>query len=348
MSRTSEEIVAEMMNNLPEQMNRTAGTVVYDLQKPAAIELAVLEGKQDTILDNAFFATADDEHKEQIAADRAGITRKAADYATGYVTITGTPETEVPVGTLVSSDYLEFETMEEATVGSGGSVTVPVQCTESGSEGNVPAGAIYEFSVTIEGLNTVTNEAALSGGYDIESIESFSERYYAKIKNPGYSGNPGHYEMWALEVDGVGAAKCLPRTPSVGSVTTLITDRNGRAADADLIQSVWEYIETQRPCPATSIVAAPTEKTVTVSATLSVSRGTPADYVSLVSSAIEAYIKTIPFKGTGRRISYAQISEAILSVDGITDCDDLLINGSAASLEIGETEVPYFSGFSIS
>ena len=339
MARTANEVTADILNRMDEGYDRSTGSVIYDLQAPVGEEIAALESTNESILDNAFFETADDEHKEIIAKDRANITRRQATYSTGYVTISGVAGTVIPKGTQVASDYLVFDTTEEATVGEEGTVIVPVQCETAGATGNVPVGAIYEFPVTISGLNAVTNTEAMSNGYDIESIEDFSDRYHATQTKPSGAGTPGDYEVWALEVDGVSAAVCFGRTPSVGSVTVYIMDQNHRAADATLRAAVAAHIETRRPSPANVIVSPVEEVEIDVSATVYVASGAVSDYEEAITEAIQNYILSIGYSSDARRVSVVLIGEAILGVEGVTDVDNLTVNGGTDSIALSTTEI---------
>lgn len=339
MARTANEVTADILNRMDEGYDRSTGSVIYDLQAPVGEEIAALESTNESILDNAFFETADDEHKEIIAKDRANITRRQATYSTGYVTISGVAGTVVPKGTQVASDYLVFDTTEDATVGEEGTVIVPVQCETAGATGNVPVGAIYEFPVTISGLNAVTNTEAMSNGYDIESITDFSERYYNSIRKSAGAGTEEDYETWALEVDGVAAAVCFGRTPSIGSVTVYIMDQNHRAASADLISAVEDHIEEKKPCPANVVISAVSEVAIDVSATVYVSSGTVTDYEEAITEAIGGYIKGIGYSRDSRRVSVVLIGEAILGVEGVTDVDNLTVNGGTDSIALTDTQI---------
>ena len=339
MARTANQVTADILNRMDDKYDRSTGSVIYDLQAPIGEEIAALEGTNEEILDNAFYETASNEYKEIIAKDRANITRRPATYATGYVTITGDPGTEIPEGTQVASDYLVFDTIETATIGDEGTVMVQVQCETPGSTGNVPVGAIYEFPVTISGLNAVTNTAAFTNGYGIESMDDFSVRYYNSIRKSAGAGTEEDYENWALEVDGVAAARCFGRTPSVGSVTVYIMDQNHRAADATLISATEDHLAELKPCPANVIVYSVSEVTINISATVYVSSGSVSDYQTAIEEAIDDYIKGISYSRDTRRVSVVLIGEAILGVEGVTDVDNLTVNGGTDSIPLTDTQI---------
>lgn len=348
MARTASEITADILNRMPETYDKSVGSVIYDLQSPVGEEIAKLDKTNEGILNNAFFETASDHYKEVIAKDRANITRRQATYSSGYVTITGEPGIVIPTGTQVASDYLVFDTTEEVTIPAEGSVMVMVRCETAGAIGNVPQGAIYSFPVTIAGLNTVTNTESFVNGYDIEAMSDFENRYYASIRKSAGAGTEEDYETWALEVEGVAAAVCFGRTPSIGSVTVYIMNQNHRAADATLIQNVLDHLNTKKPCPAEVYVDSVTEVAVDVAAQISVSTGTVSDYQTAIENAITAYITDIGYTKETRRVSLALVAQAILSVPGVIDADNITLNGNTDSIDLADTEIAYLDEVTLS
>ena len=109
MARTREEIVSEMMASMPDTYDKTEGSPFFETQMPTAIQLEQMEQREDQILANAFYDTADDEHKELIAKDRANIERKAAVPSSGMVLISGTEGAPVTKGIRVASDTVTLQ-----------------------------------------------------------------------------------------------------------------------------------------------------------------------------------------------------------------------------------------------
>ena len=139
------------MSNLPNTYDKSVGGHFWNIQMPLAIELEGVNATNENTLNNAFFETADLEHKKKIARDRAQIEMKAATYAHGIVKITGEVGATVAKGILVASDNLTFTVEEEKQIESSGMIEVEVQCTTVGEVGNIPVGAIKNFPVTING-----------------------------------------------------------------------------------------------------------------------------------------------------------------------------------------------------
>lgn len=338
MARSKEEIAKTMMQNLPDTYDRSEGSVTWDLVTPAAIELADREETDETILKNAFYDTADEEHKLMIAHDRANIERKAATYATGVLKITGEPGATVAVGDTAASDNLLFTITEAATIPASGTVEVSARCQTPGSGGNVPVGAVKEFPVTLEGLNTVTNEAPFEGGYEQESMDDLSVRYNEKVKDPATSGNPAHYRQWAKEVPGVGGVMIKPRHPSRGSVTVVIIDANKRAASQTLCNECLEHIEENRPIGADVYVVPASEKIIDVSVTVTAT----GDVTQAITDNLTEFLKEQAFESG--YVSYAKIGEQILNTAGVIDYENLLVNGAVANVPTAPDEVAVLGG----
>ena len=336
MARTREEIVSEMMASMPDTYDKTEGSPFFETQMPAAIQLEQMEQREDKILANAFFETADDEHKELIAKDRANIERKAAVASTGNVLIKGTPGKEVPKGIKVASDVVVFTVKESKIIPESGEIYTEVECDVAGTVGNVPVGAIKDFPVTVSGLHSVTNDKAFDNGYEKEPMSDFSKRYYDKIRNPVISGNEAQYRQWALEVPGVGDAKVKGRSPSRGSVTITIIDASKTAADSALCEKVFSYIEERRMLGADVHVVSAEEVPIAVSLTITNGDHTK-EYVELIREKLTKWLAEQAFQSD--YISYAMINREILTVQGIIDIDKLLVNGKVGNVQIGYGQV---------
>lgn len=327
------DIQDRMMSNMPNTYDKSVGGHFWNIQMPLAIELEGINVTNENTLNNAFFETADLEHKKKIARDRAQIEMKAATYAHGIVKITGEVGAKVAKGILVASDNLTFTVEEEKNIGSDGTVEVEVTCTTSGEIGNIPTGAIKTFPVTIDRLFTVTNEQAFSNGYAEESLEDFSARYYNKIRTPATSGNVYHYQNWALEVSGVGGVRVNKRTPKRGSVTLTIIDANKQPADEELVQAVQEHVEEEMPCLVDLYVNAAQEVKVDVSVKI-VTQLKENDFKNLITQKIDEYLRELAFSRDVASVSYARIGERILDIEGIEDYTDLTVNGGTSNIAI--------------
>lgn len=346
MADDKDTIQARMLANISDEYDKTEGSFFYDATKPAAIELEKLDGKTDIILDNGFADTAAGEYLDRLAGER-GVYRKAATKSTGTVAVTGVVGALIVAGEMVSSDNVSFVFKESSNIPAGGSINVEVECTEYGTIGNVPVGAIKYFPKTLEGLQLVTNALAFTNGYAAESDESLRERYYAVIRTPATSGNKYHYLNWAKEVVGVGDARVFPLADGAGTVKLLIINANKRAADSTLIDDVAAHIEENRPIGATVTVLSATEKEIDVSVTLVIDDAnyTIAEVTTAIENNLTAYFADIAFIET--YVSYAKIGNIIFETPGVLDYSNLLVNTGAANVAIAETEIPVLGGVTV-
>ena len=117
-----------------------------------------------------------------------GIRLLAAQKAAGMLQITGEAGASVYAGFLVQArNNQRFVTLEDAVIGEGGTVSVPIQAYEAGPEGNVDAGAIDTVVTPLAAVVSVTNPKATAGGRARETWQEFRERYYNSVDKAGGS-----------------------------------------------------------------------------------------------------------------------------------------------------------------
>ncbi|MFF7198193.1 baseplate J/gp47 family protein [Streptomyces sp. NPDC008079] len=117
-----------------------------------------------------------------------GIARMAARRAVGTVTFSRTGDTTttifIPVGTEVSTTdaSVVVQTVTGGTLMPGAtSVTVAVQSVTAGPEGNVGAGMANLVTSPVQGVGSVVNTAALTGGMSRETDSELRARWKATV-----------------------------------------------------------------------------------------------------------------------------------------------------------------------
>ena len=117
-----------------------------------------------------------------------GIRVLAAQKATGSITITGDAGATIYAGFIVQArNNQRFVTLEDVTISSSGTATVPIQAFEAGPDGNVAAGTIDTVVTPLAAAISVTNAAATVGGRNRETDQEFRERYLSSVDKPGGS-----------------------------------------------------------------------------------------------------------------------------------------------------------------
>ncbi|MEG6612706.1 baseplate J/gp47 family protein [Pseudoclostridium thermosuccinogenes] len=323
---TYENILKDMLSRVTSDVDKREGSVIFDALAPCAYKLAETYFKLNNFIDLVSADTAVGEYLDRVVADY-GIKRKAATYAVRKVEATA----PVDIGTrwgLKDTTYVITEKMSDTEY--------KAKCEQLGSIGN-------QYSGLLDNIDNVPDVAAaltdiIISGEDEETDDSLRARFYNQIRTPSTSGNADHYRKWAMEVAGCGDAKVLPLWNGNGTVKVLVVDEN-MAVDEALPAAVAAHIETVRPIGAAVTVESPQEKVISISAGVVLDGSkTLNDVYNSFSKAFSEYLKDIVFKNYS--ISYARIGSLLLSTDGVADYVNLLVNGGAANITIGETEVP--------
>lgn len=333
-----EQILNRILSNIPDRYDKSKGLFPYDFSKATAIEFERKNKEIQEVASKLDVENLEGEELERFVYQRTGQERKPATKATKVVTITGQEGAKISKGDLVSADTVNFVSLEDKTIDSTGQMTVLVECEEYGSIGNVPAGAIKYFPVSIPGLVDVYNPEAVTNGYDAETDDELRKRYYEKLQRPAKAGNKYHYEQWAKEVVGVGGVRVVPRWNGPLTVKVVIIDSNGQPASQELIDNVFNHIESERPFGANVTVVSAIPVEIDISVNLVLADGyTEQQVKNYISQNIVDCLKSIAFKTN--YISYAKIGSIILETEGVIDYSNLKVNGGMANIPIGNEEV---------
>lgn len=273
-----------------------------------------------------------------------GLTREPGTAATGVVRFTSfTPDNQsatIAVGTPVkTASNIIYDVVEDSTnsawsaaanayVRPAGtaSITVPVQCEATGTVGNVAAGAICLLGSAISGIDTVTNDAALTNGSDGETdaalrvrfvsyVNSRSKATLAAIEDAITDVSADLIYQVIENVDTSGAF--LP-----GNVVAFIDDGSGDVSDA-VIDEVYAAIDDVRPAAVSIQVVRPKVVRPPVAMTVSInSAGDLPTIQTTISTNIAAYLNGLTI---GESASYSRLiqiayasSTAVTNVSGVT------------------------------
>lgn len=327
MKMTYEELLQAMLDKVPDNVDKREGSVIYDAIAPCAFFLAQQNFQLDNFVDLVFPDTAVGEYLDRVVASY-GVTRKAATQAVRKVTTTAPVELKTRWG-IQNLVYTVMEQLEENTY--------KAICETPGSIGNQYFGVMQPVSNGITAI-TATLSDVLVPGADEETDEALREKFYTKVRLPATSGNAYHYQLWALEVPGTGAAKVFPLADGPGTVTVLMVDSD-KGISESLPATVAAYIETVRPIGATVTVKSPDALTVNVTANVLLDKSRSLSEVQKdFETAVASFLKDTVF--TTYRVSYAKLGSLLLDIQGVEDFETLLLNGAAGNITVGERQVP--------
>ena len=337
-ARTQEEILTELLSESKLPSSKVEGVFEYDVLASNAIEFAKVEQEMAEMHQSAFGMTAWNEYLD-MKAEGHGVVRRQAVKAVGTVTVTGN-------GTVAEGSYFQtalgtrFIALE--TVAVEGEAEINIEAVEAGASGNVAAGTITVIPMSIAGINSVTNAEATHDGYDREDDETYRARYLKHVRLPATSGNPAQYVEWAMEVEGVGAARCIRTWNGPNSVKVVIANANFEAASDYLVQQVYDHIQEIRAIGAKLTVVSAKQKAINIEAEI-IGSLNETDFRQGLLDYFQRLTQRIMTSGENRKsyyVSYAQISSIILVEGEADDHNDLLINGGKENITLADEELP--------
>ena len=361
---SAEEIVQAMLAGL-DGYDTTEGGFVWDMVMPTALEKAeLLEFWLPLALKTMSHIWAKGRWLDYHAADAGNMKRKGKAFAYGDVFVTTTKAVTFPQGFIFSvpsensAPAIDFETVQEASIDTEGTLTIRVKAVEAGTSSNVADDTITIMKNPIKGVELITNTAT-SGGTEEESDDSLRKRiddYYAG-RGASFVGNRADYERWAREVDGVGTAHCIPTFFGPNSVKIVLCDANGDPATQELCAAVYQYIfgtsheDLARLAPIGSRgvmraeVAPPSLINVSVSLNVKLADDMTKEAASAaIAAALKKLFKSLADEGNVYGVlKYVDVSAAINQVAGVEDFRHLRLNGTLDNVTFAQDEMPKLS-----
>ncbi len=334
---TPETIKAAILARCNTTLQTREGSYTNDLISPVSFEL----WRWCMTLDELITAFYVDEHSGVYLdkhAELLGLARKAGTRAFAPIHFTGRDGVTIPAGTVFFSDTgLQYTLAYDVTI-QNGTGSGALKASGLGDKYNAPAGAITKILRNIPGLDGWTSDAA-AGGTDPESDKDLFARIDQRRKDPATSGNEAHYREWAMSCNGVGAVKVTGLWNGPGTVRVLLADYDRQPVDQAVVDACAAYIQTQRPVGADVTVLSAVGAPVSVSAQVTFDPSTTLAAVqSSFTAKLDSYLRDISF--TNYTVYTNRVASLLMGVDGVIDYANLLVNGGAGNVTIGETEVP--------
>ena len=337
MSKTYENIKNRMLDNMKIDIDKREGSFLNNMVSPISQELAKAYIEQEDLVNMAFVRNGFFNYLD-LKCEEYGIYRKEGTKAVGEVIFVGENGISIENGTILSSNGLYFVVLNDSDIVDNQAELV-VEALEVGKQYNLSANTKLTATEPINGVNDIYVKSNFENGTDVESDEDLRERFFTTIKKSYTSGNVAHYELWTLEVDGVGACKVYPLKNGNGTVEVVITNADMLGASSELIEKVKANIEEKRPIGANVTVVSATEKTINVSATVRLLSGYSQDEVeTLFKDKLTKYLKEIAFKDT--YVSTARLGNLLLDTTGVFDYEDFKVNGVNSNIILSDTDVP--------
>ena len=305
----------------------------------AAAQIQALEAQAEWVLGQSFPQTAAGVYLDRHGAMR-GIVRQVSSRATGQLTFrlsnAQTGAVSVETGTVCMTEgTVRFRTTEPGTIPAGEiSVTVAAEAVETGSNGNVGAGAVHVLTACPVAVTAVTNEKAFTGGLSEETDEELRQRILDSFQRLPNGANAAWYELTACRHEGVAAAKAVGKARGAGTVDVYVSAPDGIPSEK-LLTELQTVFQTSREIAVNVQVKAPTAAAVNVAVTVKTAEGT--DFAN-VKTAVEADLAE-QFNGKllGRGVKLAELNSRIYALPGVENCH---IAAPSADLAANDTVLP--------
>lgn len=362
------------LDEVPDQWDKRQGSMVdLFISPPAYLEalffLQLYYAYRDTNI-----LTATGEALDYLVASQ-GLTRYPATFAIrkGEFFDREGIEMDVPIGTrfqtLTSSnnDRLNFVVIEPYLDSSGLPVAgqYRLQCETPGSIGNIFPGTIQQDNNgnllaldTVNGLATAWLTDLLVPARDEETDEELRTRYLDQVSTKSFGGNITQYLELLHSYAGVGYVQVYPVWNGGGTVGISVLDTNANPISAEFINELEVWLDPennngdralgigQAPIGHYVTVSTPEEVTINVSANVTLADGFSISATQArVETALQNYINQLrrdwdnPDQYFNYELSvvYAAVIAVIISVDGVLDVSNLLINDGTENIPLTQT-----------
>ena len=236
------DILARLLANVDDNLDKREGSIIYDALAPAAAELAQAYIALDVYTNQTYLLNASGDNLDNRVVDY-GLSRIQATAAQAELIVLDSTNTlmEIPIGTrfAVPNEYggYNFEVITKVSTGN-----YIAQCETLGSAGNSYIGQLLPLQ-SINNLGSAAISSIKKPGEDIESDSSLRARAIEKINQESFAGNKEAYRQMCIEMDGVEDCKVFPAYPNGGYVELALIASNHTIPTQSFIDNIQEKID---------------------------------------------------------------------------------------------------------
>ncbi len=338
---TFQKILKDMLDRIPEGLDKREGSVLYNALAPTAIELQNAYIEMDTILDLTYIDTTEGEYLTKKCHER-GIDRMKATNAI----VKGVFNIDVPIGSRYYIDGLNFIVTEKIEQN-----TFRLQCETSGEQGNHSIGKMIPVEYIPE-LTSAMLTDVLIPGEDIESDKSLRQRYYDSLYGYAFGGNIADYKQKVGSMQGVGAVKVYPVWNGGGTVKIVILSSEYTTPSQYLIDTVQTAVDPVQnhgeglgiaPIGHIVTVVGAGQTLVDVSANITYQNGYGFESIkSALENTIDEYFQELNQSWENEQnivVRVSRIESRILDLEGVVDVSDTTLNGQQKNVVVESDNV---------
>ena len=343
--KTYKSILADAKHDIGDEVIKVAGSLVHNALSALAYEMEKLYIQIDYIIEQSHAGTADIEHLEMIALDRA-IIRKSATNA--YVKAEF--NVVVPIGSrynLKGYNYRAVEVINDSLH------QYKMIVEETGAGPNSLRGELIPIDY-VEGLESAKVTELLVAGDDEESKESLYKRYLESFTSQSFAGNIAAYKEKFATIQGIGGAKIYPTWKGAGTVKAVLISSDYTAVSDYLIGQIRSEAVPAKgsgygwaPIGHDLTIESVKEVVINVNTQITYATGYSSSNLSeKIKEKIKEYLKDIAKtwkdgdEHTEVIIYISRLEAVILDVQGVLDVNNTALNKSSGNLTLHSDEIP--------
>lgn len=301
-------------------------------------EIMSLENSLDFMERQTDPKTAQGEYLELLAAEK-GLERRGETKAKGKLLFArSTPlsyDLSIPAGTVCATEgnLWEYVTTEDVRINAGGTeAEAPAEAVVGGKNSNCAAEAVTLLVTAPEGVETVRNKKAFSGGRDPEPDAVLRERLLLANRLIPGCGNRSFYIDAALKFDGISTAGAAH--DGSGNITVSVYGEDGPPSP-QLISEMQKYFAANQPLNVNVTVQAAEAVAAGVGIRIKAKAGYSLEEAQReVESAIADYFASLR---VGDSFFGSKVCSVVMNCSGVDNC---LISCSDVLGEPGNIIVP--------
>lgn len=353
---TFENIIQDMLDRVPDDVDKREGSIIYDALAPTAMELAEAYANMDILLERTFADSADGDDLEKRVGEH-GVTRKKASSAIRKAVFTTSQDEpmEIAIGSRYRLGDIVYTVLSKMESG-----TYQVLADTQGEVGNRDFGELIPVE-PVNGLGAANLLEVLIPGEDEESDESLYAKYLEHIREKAFAGNRADYKKRILEIQGVGGVQLFRAPFGGGTVKAVIIDSTFNEPTPELVSFVQERVDPLEytgegygtaPICHEVLIEGVDSVSIDFSATLTLSGVTLGQIEPLVEGVFNDYLAEVRKEWvSNNRFSNGQLINAplvvrithiesrILSLEGVQDITGTTLNSMAENITL-PTEIP--------
>lgn len=338
-------ILARLLDNVDDGLDKREGSIIYDALAPAAAELAQCYITLDIYKEQTYLLTALGENLDNRVIE-VGLTRIQATPSQVIINIYDNNNTlmDVDLGSRFSAPN-EYGGYNYKLITRQSTGVYIAECETEGIVGNTYIGDLLPLQ-SINNLGNATITSIYKPGEDTEDDETLRARALLKVNQEAFAGNKAAYRQMCIEIDGVEDCKVFPVWNGGGTVKLALTGPNHTLLSQSAVEAIQEMIDPTpqgtgiglAPIGHTVTVVTPTQQDIDISATLTLESGST---IQQLQNAIEEQIGNYIYQVQSNFIDndiliiyLAKVSAAILNVKEVKNVSNLKINNSASDYTI--------------